>query len=363
MSFAAIDPYIETNIVEPTEKEVKGKDFISWGDGNDYPNYLFGLYTDVTTLRTICNGIADYVVGEGVVSTVMSQREAEELVHKCALDLAIYGGFALQIHRGLDGKIKKVIYLDIRNVRSNKDNTKYYYSEDWAHSFGRVKYLEYSAFDRDTIYRTDEKTGEKKIIGTSIFVYKMSHNMVYPAPLYAGNGCWAAEIDKAVIQYHLNNISNGFSGSYIINMNSGKPEDKIKEEVEENFKEKFTGFKNAGRPVLSWNKDKDHATEIVKIQTEDFGDKYNSLAKASKQELYSAFRAHPILFGLPTQNLGFAEEPFSDAWKLFNKTVIRPFQRKICNAFDEIWGSVDTITIQPFEIDWEEGSANETEVR
>lgn len=353
MSFAAIDPYYETNIIEPTEKEIRGKDFISWGDSNDYPDYLFGLYKDVTTLRTICNGIADYVVGEGVESPYMSGREAEELTHKLALDIAIYGGFALEIHRGLDAKIKKVKYLDIRNVRSDKDNARYFYSEDWGHTFGRVKFLEYSAFDKDTPYRTLDD-GTRKVIGTSIYVFKTSHNQVYPSPMYAGNGCWAAEIEKAVVQYHLNSINNGFAGSYIINMNNGKPEDKQKEEIEENFREKYTGFRNAARPVLCWNKDKDHQTEIVKIESDDFGDRYQALQKSSKQEIYSAFRAHPVIFGLPTEGTGFNDQDFQEAFKLFNKTLIQPIQKRIANALDEIWGATDTITIKPFSIDWSE---------
>ena len=38
VSFLAIDPYIETNIVSPTEKSVPGKDFIEWGTNNLYPD-------------------------------------------------------------------------------------------------------------------------------------------------------------------------------------------------------------------------------------------------------------------------------------------------------------------------------------
>lgn len=353
MSFAAIDPFYESNIIEPTEKEIRGKDFISWGDENNYPDYLFGLYRDVTTLRTICNGIADYVVGEKVYSPFMTSREAEELIHSLALDLAIYGGFALEIHRGLDAKIKKVKYLDIRSVRSDRKNTKFYYSEDWGHTVGRVKYLEFLAFDKDEPYRIMEN-GERKVIGTSIYMFKNSHNSVYPSPMYAGNGCWAAEIEKAVVQYNLNSITNGFSGSYIVNMNGGKPEDKIKEEIEENFREKFTGFRNAGRPVLCWNKDKDHQTEIVKVESDDFGDRYEALTKNSKQELFSAFRAHPVIFGMPVDGTGFNDQDFSEGYKLFSKTVVQPMQRKICNALDEIFGDTDSVTITPFSIDWTE---------
>ena len=363
LSFAAIDPFVETNITDNFEKEIKGKEFISWGSNNDYPNYLFSLYNDVTTLRTICNGLADYVVGENVTCTFMSSNDAEDLVHKLALDLAIYGGYALEVHRGLDGKVKGSKYLDIRNVRSNKKNTSYFYSEDWGHTFGRVKYLEYPAFDRNNAYRTDED-GNRKVIGTSIYVYKMSHNMVYPSPMYAGNGCWAAEIEKSIVQYQLNAINNGFAGNYIINFNGGSnPDDKLKQETERNIREKFCGYRNAGRPILSWNKSKDNAATIEALPVDDFADRFNSLQTVSKHELFSAFRAHPVIFGLPSQNLGFSEEPFETAWGLFNKTVVRPIQRKITNSFDYIYGQSDAMTIEPFAVDWEDESENNTEVQ
>ena len=55
-SFAAIDPYIETNIVLPTERLVSGKDLMEWGTRNAYPDYLLDLYNNVPTLRSIING-------------------------------------------------------------------------------------------------------------------------------------------------------------------------------------------------------------------------------------------------------------------------------------------------------------------
>lgn len=363
VSFAAIDPYIETNIVEPTEKPVVGKEFIAWGDANKYPEYLWGLYSEVTSLRTICNGIADYVVGENVTTMFPDKiDDEEETVHKCALDLAIYGGFALQVRRGVDGNVKKVQYLNVKNVRSNKSNTRYYYSEDWTKSYGRLKYVDYPAFEPDVKYTEDPETKERLLIATSIYVYKSSHNMVYPSPLYAGDGCVAAETEKAIAQYHFNSISNGFAGNYIINMCNGVPADEQKKEIEENFREKFTGYKNAGRPVLVWSKSKDNMTTIQNIKSDDFGDKYSALQKNSKQEIYSAFRAHPVIFGLPTQDTGFNDQDFKEAFKLFNKTMIQPMQKKICNAFDKILGTDNAITIEPFNIDWSDDSNNNSEI-
>lgn len=361
VSFAAIDKDYTDSIVSSEEKEVRGRGFWAWGEENKYPEYLFSLYNEVTTLRTIINGIADYVVGEGVECNSNLFFNVEDLVKDIAIDYGIYGGFALQIKRNLAGDVVSASYIDIKNIRSDKKGEYFWYSEDWSKSYGRVDSVVYRAFKPYEKFYVDEKTGEKKVIGTSILVFKTSHGTIYPKPSYAGDGCIAAETERAINEYHLNSIKNGFSGSYIINMNNGVPEDKIKEEVENNFTEKFTGFQNAGRPVLCWNRGKENETTIQRIETDDFGEKYAALAKNCKQELYSAFRSHPVIFGLPTQDTGFNDQDFKEAFKLFNKTVVLPIQKRICNVFDMISGKPDTLSIKPFAIDWDETETN-TEV-
>ena len=67
--FAAIDKYIERNIVLPTEKDVKqcGYDMVEWGPNDMYPFYLMGLYKDSVTLHSIISGCVDYLAGDDVV--------------------------------------------------------------------------------------------------------------------------------------------------------------------------------------------------------------------------------------------------------------------------------------------------------
>ena len=62
----ALDPYVERNIILPTETLLRGKDMVEWGDGNAYPDYILELYNNVTTLRTIINGTVDFICGDEV---------------------------------------------------------------------------------------------------------------------------------------------------------------------------------------------------------------------------------------------------------------------------------------------------------
>lgn len=342
VSFAALNPYYTTNITSAEEKEIRGVDFISWGDANRYPDYLFGLYTDVTLFRTIVNGIADYVVGDGVKSNVpqLSPEDAENLVRNLALDYALYGGFAIDVERSKEKKIAKMLPLSMKDVRSNKDNDFLFYSTDWSKSAGRVDFTKYGKFRPD---------GEEF---SSIYYFKNFTSKVYPMAPLEGDGAIACETLKAISDFHFNNINNGFASNYIINLNNGVPTDEQKKEIEDNITEKFTGYQNAGRPVVSFNADKDHESTISKIEQDDFDKKYEALRTNSQQVLFMAYKASPNLFGLINDNKGFAEENYDDAMKLFNRTVIRPIQKKICNAVDYITGQADSLTIKPFSIDW-----------
>jgi hypothetical protein len=164
-----------------------------------------------------------------------------------------------------------------------------------------------------------------------------------------------------VDEFHLNSISNGFFGSAVINFNNGVPSDEIKEQIEEDFNEKFSGHQNAGRIAFSWNPSKANAISIDQLQIQDFGEKYQSLEKTARQRIFTAFKANPNLFGIPTESLGFSSEEYESAFRLFNRTQIRPIQRKIADAYDKIYGQKGVLTIMPFSMD--EASATDTIVK
>lgn len=350
VSFAALDPYMETNIILPTEVKQKGKEMVLWGEKNNYPDYLLDLYNNVTSLRSIINGTMDFVVGDDVTIAHALQGEAmnnrgdsiRDLVRCMAKDDLLYGGFALQVIRGEDlSTISEIHYIDLRYLRSNKENDVFYYSEEFGKGYTKSdKILTYPKFMKGAQHPA------------SIIYYKNVDTQVYPAPLYAAS-VKACEIERAIDEYHLNAINNGFTGSYIINFNNGIPTDQVKEEIESDFASKFTGQHNAGRLVFSWNDDKDSQTTIAKADLQDFGEKYEALSKHTRQQIFTAFRATPNLFGIPTETTGFSEQEFNEAFRLYNRTQVQPIQRVIADAFDKIYGEKGVLTFMPFTLDGE----------
>ena len=358
-SFAAIDSYLETNIVSPVEKVLAGRDMVEWGTRNAYPDYLLDLYNNVPTLRSIINGNIDYVAGDDV--TIMPLQEEftnqemnmrgdtiREQVKDIAKDFEIYGGFALQVIRNLAGEVAEVYYIDMRYLRTNKEGDVFYYSEKWGKS-SRTDMVVYPAFLPKIEWEklSDE---ERNRHASSILFVKNVHTQVYPAPLYAAS-VKACEIERLIDEFHLSDINNHFVSSAIINFNNGDPGQEIKSEIERDFNEKFCGASNGGRVAFSWNPNKETATDIVEFKMEDFGERYKALSQHSRTQIFTSFRAIPLLFGLTSEaNTGFSTEEFEQSFKLYNRTQIQPIQRMICDAYDKIYGQRGVLTIRPFSL-------------
>ena len=360
-SFAAIDPYVDNKMILPVERFVSGKDLVEWGNRNAYPDYLLDLYNNVPTLRSIINGNIDFVAGDDVSILPLTDNlpngqmnnrgdNIREQIKDIAKDYEIYGGFALQIIRNLIGMVAEVYYIDMRFLRTNKEGNVFYYCEDWSKS-GKKDVIVYPAFMPNLNWDTldDEQRNRN---ASSILYVKNVHTQVYPAPLYAAS-IKACEIERLIDDFHINSLQNQFVSSAIINFNNGDPGDEMKKEIEDAINEKFAGAANGGRIMLSFNKNKESATDIVEFEVKDFGERYKALSEHSRQQIFTAFRANPNLFGIPTEGNGFANEQYAESFKLYNRTQIQPVQKLIADTYDKIYSTKGVLTIVPFSMDGE----------
>lgn len=360
-SFAAIDPYVDNKMILPVERFVSGKDLVEWGNRNSYPDYLLDLYNNVPTLRSIINGNIDFITGDDVSILPLTDNlpngqmnnrgdNIREQIKDIAKDYEIYGGFALQIIRNLIGVVAEVYYIDMRYLRTNKEGNVFYYCEDWSNS-GKKDVIVYPAFMPNLKWDTldDEQRNRN---ASSILYVKNVHTQVYPAPLYAAS-IKACEIERLIDDFHINSLQNQFVSSAIINFNNGDPGDEMKKEIEDAINEKFAGAANGGRIMLSFNKNKESATDIVEFEVKDFGERYKALSEHSRQQIFTAFRANPNLFGIPTEGNGFANEQYAESFKLYNRTQIQPVQRLIADTYDKIYATKGVLTIVPFSMEGE----------
>lgn len=351
VSLSAIDPEWTTNIPIYSEDKIRGRDYISYGKDNHYPDYLWDLYNKVATLQSIINGTADFICGNDVkfnipgfdVQVNKKGETANDIVRKITYDKLIFGGYALQIIRNLDGSVGEIYALDFMKVRSDEKNEIFFYSDKWNWGSKALVYPKFAYGDSNP---------------TSIYYNKGSiTRTVYPTPLY-GAAIIACELEKAINEFHLNNINNGFATNLIINFNNGQPNEEQKKEIEKDVNEKFSGYQNAGRILLSFNDSEENATKVERLNGDDFDDKYSALAERSREQIFTAFRATSNLFGSPKENVGFNEQEYLSSFKLYNRTVVRPIQNEIVDTFDKIFGVKGSIQIQPFTLEENEASVN-----
>lgn len=342
LKFAAIDPVIESNIIKPIE-EPSNKGYLKWGLSNDYPLYINSLYNNVPTLHSIIDGTLDYIIGDGVeIDDVIFSfavntygDSIEDLFRLLAKDYLRYGGFALNVVKNYRGDISGLYYVDLQYLRTDEHRTKFFFSKEWNKS-------RYDVTKKFIVYEPFDKAANQP---TSIYYYCNNRNGVYPVPVY-GASILSCETEKMISEYWLNSLSNGFMASYFVKINSGIPNDEEKEEIEEYFTEKYGGYQNSGRILFSFANDKDHNAEIDKFETDDFGEKYKSLKEHCREEIFTAFRATPSLFGIYTATTGFNSEEYKEAYALYNKTVVSPIQKLIQKKLEYITGK--NITVIPF---------------
>lgn len=344
MNFSAINIVQEEYIPSLTEKKgANGR--IEYGFQDYYPEYLFGLYNDVTTLKTIIEGTSDYVCGDGVEAT--DKRYARnrqgmtvrELVWNLAKDWQVYGGCAYEVILSKDlNSVAELNYLNFRYIRSDKNNEMFWYSEEFAKKYGRT--------NNAVVYpRYFQGTKQPR----SIVYLKNNTSTTYPIPRYSG-AIKACEIERKIDDMHLNSLENNFMASHLISFNNGVPSDEEKTEIEKLIQQKFCGTENAGRILINYTNGKDNMATVAKLDATDFSAKYTAAADRSRKQIFTAFRATPNLFGYVNDTTGFNTQEFSESFKLYNRTVVKPIQIKLKESLEETVG-YEFLDFKPFNIE------------
>lgn len=315
---AATNKYIVDNSV--SQHEYKEGSYYAWGEGNAYPNVIYEQYLNSPTLQSIVDGIVQYV----------SDGEGYDL-DKIAFQLALYGAFALRVGYETSGAITYDV-LDWRYLRYATDDGKVVYCKRFGNlsSQDRTMYT-YELYDpKGSLY---ENRG-RVVIG------RRANFQMYPIPPI-GSALHAVQCETLIARYHLGAIRNGFAASAIVNFNNGGSlTDDEKAQIERDFNEKFSGADNAAVTMLIFNENKDTAATVESFNVNDFGEKYKGLADSVKQQIFTAFRINPNIFGLPTEGTGFSGEEYAQSFALFVRNVVKPTQSLITKTLEGIGANV-----------------------
>ena len=338
LEFIQLQSYTAPSIIEQ-----KNKDWVQYGDDNNYYQYLIDLYHSSPTNNACIKGTVDQIFGKGLEVTKASRDLAgyiefkkmfsNDCIRAIAMDLKMLGQASFQLVKSKDRKkyvqAKHFPQQTLRPAKCNEKGEieKYYYCPDWANLKRGHTPIEFRAFGYDQ--NANECILTIKPYSTGSF---------YFAPVDYQGGTQYANLEAEISNFHINNIMNGLAPSMLINFNNGQPPAEVKDTVEAQIKQKFGGSSNAGRFIISWNDGKDSSADITPVQLSDAHNQYQFLSSEAMQKIMVSHRVvSPMLLGIK-DNSGFGNnaEEMKTAAILFDNVVVRPFQRLIIDAVTQV---------------------------
>ena len=371
LEFIQLQSYTAPSIIEQ-----KNKDWVQYGDDNNYYQYLIDLYHSSPTNNACIKGTVDQIFGKGLEVTRASRDlpgyiefkklfSADDL-RAVAMDLKMLGQASFQLVKSKDRKkyvqAKHFPQQTLRPAKCNEKGEieKYYYCPDWANMKRNHTPIEFRAFGYD-------QSANECILTIKPY----STGSFYFAPVDYQGGTQYANLEAEISNFHINNIMNGLAPSMLINFNNGQPPAEVKDTVEAQIKQKFGGSSNAGRFIISWNDGKDSSADITPVQLSDAHNQYQFLSQESMQKIMVAHRiVSPLLLGIK-DNTGFGSnaDELKSASILFDNVVIRPFQRLIIDAVTKVLNfngfnlNLYFKTLQPLEFTDLSGNVIDDETR
>ena len=304
-------------------------------DQDDYFGLLTEAYNTSTTNAACIEGVADLIYGKGVFTKEEEkQRELDKIIppedlRKVSFDLKLYGNAAFQmIWNESHTQILRMYHMPVQNLRAKKiyDLGKiegYYYCSDWS----------------DVRKQKDKKY--LPVFGSTNEEIEVLYVKEYePNRYYYSLPDWISALqfsfsEAELSNLHLNNIENGFLPVAMVNFNNGVPAPEERQTIENLLEAKFTGTRNAGRFMVSFNDDAVNKPTIDTLPMENLHEKYQYVAEYSQDRILVAHRVvSPLLFGIRTANNGFSSqsEEMKTAYSIMQTMTIFPFQNLILNS-------------------------------
>ena len=339
----------------PIVQEVRGRDYIEYGTEdwrNLYPQFLIDLYYNSSTHAAIINATAEMIAGEDLIAEeddtnlenyvklkkflrhANSNESLHQVIKKVAFDFKLQGAYALHIVWNRERtEIAEVYHVPVERVRAGRPNAMgkvdcYYISADWANTRTNKPYP-INAFN------VNDRTSGSQLLYTGAYSPNMD---CYHTPDYIAANNWAL-VDQKVAEFHLNNIENGFSGSYFVSFANGIPTQEERRQIEQSLVEKFTGASNSGKFILTFSDDKTRTPEITPISVSDADKQYLALQELLVQNILTGHRVtSPMLMGIKSDTgLGSNVDELNAAGNFYLNTVVKPFQLHILNTLQTLF--------------------------
>lgn len=329
-----------SSYTSPKVVEDKRKEWVAYGDDNDYFQHLIDLYNDSPTNNAIINGMVEIINGGGINAKDKTRKPDEwamlismldnEDLRRIVTDLKLMGNAAFQVIYQ-NGKVKQLYHFPVETLRAEKANedgeiAAYYYHSNWPECKPTDKPERIDAFGFGNQSKPE-----------ILYMKPYRSGYFYYSPVDYQGGLPYCEIEREVAQYHINNIKWGFSATTLISFFTGAGDDQTNREIERSLLQKFSGA-SGRKMIVGFHNNREEAPQVDDLPVSDADKQYQFVADEAMRKIMVAHRiTSPMLLGIKDNTgLGNNADELKTASILFEATVVNPFRLLILNALHRV---------------------------
>jgi len=324
----------------PTITEDKRNDWVNYGEDNNYYQFLIDRYSNSATHNAVVNNISRLIYGKGLTALDSFKKPNEyarmitmfngDDLRRVIQDLYLLGQGAFQVHYDKGHKsIVKVFHIPIQLLRPEKcdengDIKGYMYSDNWSDPKKFVpKHIDAFGFGKSEV--------------EILMIQPYSVGLKYFSRVDYTGALEYCVLEEKISEYLINEVTNGFAPTTIINFNNGNPTDEQKEEIANKTINKLTGS-TGKKVVISFNENEGTKTTIDSVPLNDAPEHYQYLSDECRSKILTGHCVtSPLIFGIATTT-GFSAnaDELKNSVILFDNMVIKPKQDLIVEALDRV---------------------------
>jgi hypothetical protein len=347
------DNYIfrEAKIPLPIEKQKAGQTWVSWGENNDYPQFLIGLYYNSSIHGGIVNSKVKYIASSGLDAQTTDLPKWElikkngnapfsldEISLMIAKDFELLDSFAIMFRKNPISKFWDAHHVSTELIRKGEDSSFFYYSENWKErnqteektGFKKIKNIEdLSLEDKECLLYVSSRS-KQHIIDEKTGLLTKS---VYPIPSYSGAiKSIMASVEMNYFRY--SEVVNSFKGGTMINIPTGSPDNEHdKKKLIAQLKGDATDRDKQGGIVVTFSRGSENAPTVTQINGNNLDQRYLLTQESIIDDIMVGHSViSPTLFSIKTAGQLGGSQELETAYQLFMNNYALERQKIITDA-------------------------------
>ena len=350
-----MDNYIfrEAKIPLPIEKQKAGQTWVSWGENNDYPQFLIGLYYNSSIHGGIVNSKVKYIASSGLDAQTNDLPKWElikkngnapfsldEISLMVAKDFELLDSFAIMFKKNPISKFWDAHHVSTELIRKGEDSSFFYYSENWKDrvqteektGFKKIKNIEdLSLEDKECLLYVSSRSKQHVLDEKTGLLTKS----VYPIPSYSGAiKSIMASIEMNYFRY--SEVVNSFKGGTMINIPTGAPDNEHdKKKLIAQLKGDATNRDTQGGIIVTFSRGSENAPTVTQINGNNLDQRYLLTQESIIDDIMVGHSViSPTLFSIKTAGQLGGSSELETAYQLFMNNYALERQKIITDALE-----------------------------